>query len=169
MSIVTDVIVLVVTWRKTAGTWKLSREIGDSHLSLSTLLLRDGMCCQQAFNAIADTLLQAHFIFCQSSCLHIIGRTLIRFNSALLLLNVVTLVLDVAPNSSLAGDSSFIQVNQACVHRCTVFADTDWHSEFRAVSSVASSSTFEACTIKTPQANAPMRCRASASPFGPPR
>lgn len=42
VSVASDVLVLIITWRKTAETWRISRHLPHSTTQLTTLLLRDG-------------------------------------------------------------------------------------------------------------------------------
>lgn len=45
MAVLADAIVLVVTWLKTADTWRRSRDDHNMRPTLTMLLLRDGVCC----------------------------------------------------------------------------------------------------------------------------
>lgn len=70
MAIVTDALVLIVTWMKTAKAWYTSRRIGTFKTSLSTLVLRDGKHLPSAAGVmIFITCLQALFISCEANTL----------------------------------------------------------------------------------------------------
>lgn len=102
-----------------------------------------------------------------STTLSLIGHALTRRNSALLLFNIGTLVLDAIPNDSFDGGTTFFtQITGAYVHLSVTPAFANCrHPVSQTASSVALSSTCVVCTSKTHQAGALIQCLASSSPF----
>ena len=115
IAILTDIMVLAITWSNTADVWKMSRELGDRFRpTLSVLILRDGE------SHVPDTLLrvvstskvlmfsrsQARFIlrmFLQSQCrgsrlTMLLPRTLFAMNLVMCIIDVIGMTdLDVQP------------------------------------------------------------------------
>ena len=106
---------------KTADVWKISRGVrAFRRPTLTTLLLRDGtsrlhrIVSSLSLNVVAGTV---YFMSVNVKLLYDQGTVTNAARRALLLLNVITLVLDIVPNGSrpegLDNPSSFIAINES--------------------------------------------------------
>lgn len=72
VSIASDLLVLLVTWQKTATTWKMSLDLRLSRPSLTTLLIRDGKYHARSFGRMSDARSTGtlYFVFVASYSAH---------------------------------------------------------------------------------------------------
>lgn len=115
IAIVSELLILIITWMKTAHAWRTGLPPGvRSRLKLSILLLRDG---EFVFLLGEQKLTGPRYaVFCVSIFSEVrLPRPTDDISSALFALNIVTLVLDVfgsEPDVSIPS-TSFINVNEA--------------------------------------------------------